>query len=323
MRKLLARLRGLMGLAPQLSSLHAELADWHQAAAIEQRHSFDDLKLLAGKPAAWHVTSGERFDPISTAEFKAFSQFGDDGIIQYLTSILNIEPRTFVEFGVEDYRESNTRYLLLNNNWRGLVIDSDLGNITRIKADEIFWRHDLSAVAAYVRTDNINLILDAYGFSGPLGLLSIDIDGNDYHVWEAITAAEPVLVVCEYNSVFGADLAVTIPYDPTFRRTKAHHSNLYFGASLKALCILAERKGYAFVGSNSAGNNAYFVRRDRLSPLRALTCAEGYVRSLFRESRDLKGQFNHLAGDERLAEIAGMPVYDVEAETLTTLTAHR
>jgi hypothetical protein len=88
-------------------------------------------------------------------------------------------------------------------------------------------------------------------------------------VWEAITAVDPWLVMVEYNSLFGGDCAVVVPYDSAFARFSAHFSGLYWGASLKALPLLAERKGYVFVGSNSAGNNAYFVRVDRADRLPA------------------------------------------------------
>jgi hypothetical protein len=204
------------------------------------------------------------------AEFRVFSQFGDDGIIQYLIHLLEPVEERFIEFGVEDYGESNTRFLLMNDNWTGLVIDGSREHVAHICRQDYHSRHTLTAAHAFVDRSNVNALFRDNGFTGGLGLLSIDIDGNDYWVWEAIDCVEPVVVVCEYNAVFGASRAVTVPYELTFQRTRAHPSNLYFGASLGALCLLAGRKGFAFVGANSAGNNAYFVRQDRLGPLRAL-----------------------------------------------------
>ena len=250
---------------------------------------------------------------MSDAEFKVFSQFGDDGIIQYLIRRLQIEPRTFIEFGVDNYKESNTRYLLAANDWKGLVIDADDLNIQSIKQDDLYWQHDLTAVCSFVTTQNIDQIFESNGFHGELGLLSVDIDGNDYHLWEAISSVQPKIVIVEYNSVFGAERAVTIPYDPSFRRHAAHHSGLYAGASLKALWMLAQRKGYGFIGSNSAGNNAYFVRLDKLSGLRPLSVAEGFVESRFRESKDARGLPTFLRGSERLKAIQEFPIYDIEA----------
>jgi len=256
---------------------------------------------------------------LQRAEFKVFSQWGDDGIIQFLVHYLEIQPQTFVEFGVENYREANTRFLLLNNNWRGLVLDGAEKNVAQIRQDRIYWQHDLQAQAAFVTAENINELLKTNGFEGELGLLHIDIDGNDYWVWKAISVVSPVLVIMEYNSVFGPDAAWTVPYDPKFYRTNYHFSNLCCGASLTALCDLAEEKGYAFVGSNSHGNNAYFVRKDQLRDLRPLTAAAGYVESKFRESRDAQGQLTYLSGKNRLEAIRGTEVFDTREKRLKTI----
>jgi hypothetical protein len=141
----------------------------------------------------------------------------------------------------------------------------------------------------------------------------VDIDGNDYWVWQAIDCVNPAIVVSEYNFRFGANKAVTVPYDASFVRTKAHYSNIYYGASLKALCILADRKGYAFVGCNSAGNNAFFVRKD-LKPdsLKELTPEEGYVAAQFRESRDEKGNFLYLSLEEEQKILSSLPLVEIE-----------
>lgn len=250
-------------------------------------------------------------DNISSAEFKVFSQTGDDGIIQYLINKVYVPETTFIEFGVENYVESNTRFLLKYNNWSGLVIDGSKRSIRYIMSDDIYYQHDLKAVQAFITAENINELIAAQGMKGEIGLLSVDIDGNDYWVWKAIDVVDPVIVVAEYNSVFGIDRALTVPYKPDFIREQAHYSHLYFGASLKALCVLAEEKGYAFIGSNSIGNNAYFVKKNRLGGLRALSPEEGYVYSRFRESRDKKGNLNYLSGSERYECIKGLPVYNV------------
>ncbi|MBW8683720.1 hypothetical protein K1Y79_05180 [Chitinophaga sp. B61] len=250
-------------------------------------------------------------DNLAAAEFKVFSQNGDDGIIQYLINKVHVPSTTFVEFGVENYVESNTRFLLKYNNWSGVVIDGSEKSISYIRSDDIYYQHDLKAVKAFINRDNINDLIASQGLQGEIGLLSVDIDGNDYWVWKAINIVDPVIVVAEYNSVFGIDRAITVPYQPDFIRERAHYSHLYFGASLKALCMLAEEKGYAFVGANSVGNNAYFVKKSRLGPLKALTPEEGYIYSRFRESRDKKGNLNYLSGHDRYECIKGMPVHNV------------
>jgi hypothetical protein len=207
----------------------------------------------------------------------------------------------------------------MNNNCSGLVIDGSPANVNYIKKDDIYWKYDLNAEAAFVTRDNINQIMVKNNFIGEVGLLSIDLDGNDYWIWESITVVQPTMVILEYNSVFGRDNAVTIPYDPDFTRLKAHFSGLYWGASLKALCLLSQKKGYSFVGSNSNGNNAYFVRTEKIGNLAPVTVTEGYVESRFRESRDKYGRLTYLSGKDRLKLIEDMEVYHVEKDRMVTL----
>ncbi len=122
----------------------------------------------------------------------------------------------------------------------------------------------------------------------------------------------PRIVVVEYNSRFGVTRAVTVPYDPAFSRGKAHHSMIYYGASLAALAALGTRKGYALVGCNSAGNNAFFVHRDCLSQeLLASTAAEAFVAWRFREARNAAGELVFMSADEEVALLATLPLVDV------------
>lgn len=246
-------------------------------------------------------------------EFKVYSQWGEDGIIQYLVRRLDIACKTFVEFGVESYVESNTRFLLRNDNWSGLVIDGSESNIDFIRKDNIYWRHDLTAVQSFITRDNINRLISEHGLRGEIGLLSVDIDGNDYWVWEAIDVVDPVIVVVEYNARFGADRAVTVPYDAGFVRAKAHPSMIYYGASLKAFHKLAARKGYALVGCNSAGNNAFFVRRDAMpADFPDLSAEEAFVRNRFRELRDVEGQLLFGSWDEERKILDSLPLVEID-----------
>jgi hypothetical protein len=276
----------------------------------------DDLAVLAGQARAQQIARRDVAD-LREAEFRIFSQFGDDGIIEYLVRRTDIPRRAerFVEIGVEDYREANTRFLLLNRNWSGLIVDSSDAHVRALAGSPLLWRHDLSPVTACVEPGSVNDLLREHGFDSDLGLLSIDVDGSDYWIWEAV-AAEPLIVVVEYNSLFGAERAVTVPYEAGFERTRAHHSNLYFGASLLALARLGERKGYRLVGSNSAGNNAFFVREGLADEMPAPNVAEVYVESRYRESRDESGNLTYLSGAERRRAIAELPVWDLERKEL-------
>lgn len=285
---------------PLYLSRFALWADYMKQAEDKQR-------ALIGRELAWQVRQLESIDDFSEVEFSVFSQFGDDGIIQWLIHRLPGIRHTFVEFGVQDYREANTRFLLVNDNWSGLVMDSSSRNIKVIKRDPISWLYDLQSECTFVTAENIDQLLINHGPQGELGILHIDIDGNDYWVWRSVTAVRPAIVIMEYNSVFGADRAITIPYDPKFSRG-GRISNLYFGASLPALCDLAKSKGYDFIGSNTAGNNAYFVRSDLHHGLRPLRAADGYITSKFAESRARNGRLNYLRGEQRLTSLRGLPV---------------
>jgi hypothetical protein len=127
------------------------------------------------------------------------------------------------------------------------------------------------------------------------------------------------MIIAEYQNTFGPHHAITVPYDPGFVRTEKHHSNLYYGASLKALELLAEEKGYALIGSNSAGQNAYFVRNDRLGPFKPLSAEEAYIEGRIRESRNQFGTLTTLSGDDCWKEIELLPVLDVRTRQVNQL----
>lgn len=245
-------------------------------------------------------------------EFQVYSQFGEDGLIQYLVRQVQIECPIFVEFGVEKYTESNTRFLLINNNWSGLVIDGSEQNIQYIKDDPVYWKYNLKAEHSFIDKGNINTLVRKNGISGDIGLLSVDIDGNDYWVWDSINVVNPRIVVCEYNSLWGNELSVSIPYDPAFVRTHAHYSNLYFGASITALTKLANFKGYSLVGSNKAGNNLFFVRNDLLGNIAVVAPKDAWVQSQFREARNESGELTFLSFAERLNLVVDMPLINLD-----------
>jgi hypothetical protein len=274
------------------------------------------IKIALGNIKMEQIKSKGIVESLEEVEFKVFSQFGDDGIIQYLINNIELSTKTFIEFGVQDYSESNTRFLLLNNNWTGLIIDGNKEDMEKIKTKEFYWRQNLTSVGKFVNKTNINEIFKDNDFDGEIGILSIDIDGNDYWVWEAINTVDPAIVIVEYNSVFGKTHAISVPYDENFYRTRSHFSNLYWGASLKALIQLADRKGYIFVGCNSAGNNAYFVRLNKLGRLKALTVEEGFVNSKFRESRDQSGNLTFVSGENRINLISDCEVFDFDKNSV-------
>lgn len=298
--------------ALQALRYHSEVYDARPRADILVNNG-DSAAILQGITLSDLRKSNYRsLKRINMAEFKVFSQFGEDGIIDALVEILNIPVcmHRFVEFGVQDYSEANTRFLLEHRNWSGFVLDGDKDSIRKIRTWEKFWKYDLVAEHAHITAENINDILQKYNFSSNVGILSIDVDGVDYWIWKSIEVCAPPLVIIEYNAIYGSELAVTVPYSPDFYRGMAHYSHLYAGASLKALQYLGIQKGYTLVGCNSAGCNAFFVRDDYAKkipwPLEDL-----FVNSKFRESRDRNGVLDFRSGQDRIKIISEMPVVDV------------
>ena len=252
----------------------------------------------------------DKIDSLCDVEFSGFSQWGEDGIIDWsIERLPGIKP-IFIEFGVENYQESNTRLLLQLRNWKGFVLDGSSKNVANIQNQSIYWRYHLQAKCAFINRDNINDLIKSVGLLGEIGLLSIDIDGNDYWVWETINIVSPAIVVCEYNALFGDLEKISIPYQPEFQRGKAHYSNLYFGASILALIDLAQQKGYTFVGTNSNGCNAFFVRNDYANFVINSINQVKFFPSLFAEGRNLKkNALTYYRGVARLQAIEHLPVY--------------
>lgn len=279
---------------------------------IKELKYIQEKELFLSARSFVNEVCNKKIQSLEEVEFQVYSQFGEDGIIQWLIHNVDIESKTFIEFGVEDYYEANTRFLLMNNNWTGLVMDGSEENIEHIKNWEWFWKYDLTAIAAFITKDNINqLIVDA-GFKGDIGILSIDLDGNDWWILNTIVCVSPRILICEYNNIYGAEKKVSVPYDEEFVRTKKHFSNLYWGCSIAALCSWAEDNGYYYMGSNSAGNNAFFVRKDciNLDMVPANACV--YIESKYRESRNQAGGLTYLRGIDRLKCIKSMELFEIE-----------
>ena len=300
---MMRKIRRYLDLINSIPYLHADLRTIGRDVAL--------VREAVGRVEARQI-SGVKKQNLADVEFRVYSQWGEDGIIQFLIRNVQINQKSFVEFGVEAYQEANTRFLLMHNNWRGLIIDGSQTNISRVKLDEVYWKHELTPVFSFITPTNINSLIEQYGFSGEIGLLSVDIDGMDYWVWKNINVISPAIVIAEYNSLFGPDRAVTLPLDAKFVRSRAHHSLIYYGASLGALVKLGDEKGYCCVGCNSAGNNVFFVRRDLMpADWKALTSQEAYVAAKFREVRDEQGMLTYASVADQHAILEKLPVVEV------------
>lgn len=187
------------------------------------------------------VTTFQRRVPF--IERREYSQNGEDGVIAAIFAMIGTTGRYFVEFGAEDGMQSNARYLAKKKGWTGLWMDG--GD----------WPPENGVKKEFITAENIESLFVKYGVPGEFDLLSIDIDGNDYWVWKAITSYRPRAVVIEYNAHIPPWESKSIPYDPRFRWDKSD----YYGASLLALKKLGEKKGYTLIGTDKNGVNAFFV----------------------------------------------------------------
>ena len=292
---------------------------------ISTKIDINELKKLSAQSLV-RDNKNSTFTSLTDSEFKVFSQWGEDGIIQYLINKLPVKNKIFIEFGVEDYTEANTRFLLENDNWSGLVLDGSNKNIQSIHNSDLYWKYDLLAQEVFITKDNIDSLIEEYinsnKFSREIGLLSVDIDGNDYYVWNAIESIDPIIVICEYNWIFGNKLQLSVPYDESFVRTDKHHSNLYFGASIQALYDLAKNKGYEYVGCTKAGNDAFFVKKEFANKyIKELitTPLETFNEQKAKESRDEQGNLTFVRGSNRLNIIKDMEVVNLETNEIIKL----
>ena len=287
----------------------------YKAAKRKLPRPDDSLKIAIGHLET-SLQKQSRMRCLKEAEFKVFSQWGEDGIIQYLTSEVEIENDIFVEFGVQDYSESNTRFLLINNNWSGLIIDADNAHKDFLHSQNLSWKYDIRAASAFITKDNINQLIGDAGIQGSIGLLSVDIDGVDYWILKEIDVVRPQIVIVEYNAFMGCEHAVSVPYKENFYRTTAHFSNFYWGASLPAFHHLLTSRNYKFVGCNTAGNNAFFVSSESASgAVEEVSLAEGFVDAKFWEYRQKDGSLDDTRDrTEYFKLIADLPIVDVVSD---------
>lgn len=193
--------------------------------------------------------------------FRVFSQFEEDGKLLYIFSVIGMTNKTFVEIGSDDGINSNCANLHFNFGWHGLFLD---GNEKAIKRGRKFysryphpWNYPPRFACEMIRRENINEIIKSNGFEGEIGLLSIDIDGNDYWVWDALEVVQPQVVIIETHNEFGFE-DIVVPYDPDYFFPGKHP--VYHGASPIAMTKLAKQKGYRLVGANELGFNFIFVK---------------------------------------------------------------
>lgn len=231
----------------------------------ESRNELGTLKYFETAALIQTLLSQPRYqDPKNlirhTAKF--FSQFGEDGVLNEIFRRIGTTNSYFVEFGVGNGLENNTCFQLTVNNWQGAWIEGSPESCQSIRSgfSKYIDKGRLRLKNTFITAENIESLFDELGVPTEFDLLSIDIDGNDYHIWKSIRKFNPRVVVVEYNGSFGSTAEKVTDYSPSFVWDGSNH----FGSSLKSFELLGKEKGYSLVGVDLAGINAFFVRTDLL-----------------------------------------------------------
>jgi len=249
LKKILKRLAGSM-----LAELEPVIGPYFNRDEVAaQKVLMQQYRLMASKGIEW-------LPNIRDTGFRKYSQFEEDGILLYLFSIIPPINRTCVEICAGNGRECNTTNLILNHGWWGHLFDGSEKGVADGRA--FFSQHKDTFLypprftKAWITAENVNEQIAQSGVSGPIDLLSLDIDGMDYWIWKAVTVIEPQVVVCETHNPIPPDRALTVPYHSGFIAATEN----FRGASLAAMCKLGKQKGYRLVGAHRYGFNAFFIK---------------------------------------------------------------
>ncbi len=233
---------------------HSEVLESRlQNEAVAQKALMQQYRLLAAQ-------NKDHLPSLDDVGFRKYSQFEEDGILLYIFSLIPTINRTCVEICAGNGQECNTANLIINHGWWGHLFDGDenhvqSGNAFFAKHKDTF-RYPPRFNQAWITAENVNELIEKSGASGPIDLLSLDIDGMDYWVWKAITAIDPQVVVCETHNPIPPDKALTVPYSAEF----VYESENFRSASLAAMRNLGREKGYRLIGAHRYGFNAFFMK---------------------------------------------------------------
>lgn len=235
------------------------------ASFYELKHSFNLFNYAQTDLVVRTILLDKKYESnkrLNSFSRKAYSQFGEDGFLEEIFNRIGISSKYFVEFGVGNGLENNSCFLLVNG-WTGLWIEGSTNSCQEIEDSFKRFISDkkLKIQQSFITAENIEDIFKKNNVPVDFDLLSIDIDGNDYHVWNAIKAFHPRVVVIEYNASVGPSKDFVVPYLPS----RVWDGSNYFGTSLKSAELLGNKKGYSLVGCDLAGINAFFVRNDLLN----------------------------------------------------------
>ena len=213
------------------------------------------------------LTPPNKLPELIDTGFRVYSQFDEDGILLYIFSLIGFTNRKVVEICCGNGSECNTANLIINHACHGLLFDGDENNIKKandfFKTNKSTWILPPICKQAWITKDNINRLIENEDFIGDIDFLSLDIDGNDYYIWDSIKILYPRVFICECHNIVPDDMAVTIPYKEDFLYTsKENYHEEFRSVSPLAMIKLSKEKGYRLIGSNKYGFNLIFLRND-------------------------------------------------------------
>lgn len=261
------------------------------------------------------------FKNLWDAEVKVFSQFGEDGILNYLFDVFDIAKPRIVEFGAGNFTECNSRFAAEYRNASVYPVDLRHDLIQNVESLEVYWKNHIFPQQDFITPESaIKHLKIAEQLMNGVDMISLDIDGNDYWVLQKLNLNNIKILVCEYNPLYGPYRACTVPKDDNYDRTMKHFSWLHFGMSLRAAIGLATDQGLVFAGTNRVGNNAFFVRGSLANKL-DFSLPDTSDLSQFtdwrvREARDSNGELNYSSGSDRIKSMADCEVFDIEKNAL-------
>lgn len=252
------------------------------------------------------------------AEVKVYSQWGEDGILDYICEIIALAKPRFLEIGAGNFLKCNSRFIAEFRNASVVAVDAR-ADLLSAPLHSLKWKNHIELVHEWITPDNVNSIIElAKQKMNSVDIFSLDLDGNDYWILERANLSQFKVVVVEYNALFGSTHEVTVPRNDRFERHKEHASGLYYGASLKAFVELLKLKGFVFIGTNRSCVNAFFIKKNLRSKFKTLKMQnlDKYVDSTIRESRDSFGKLSFLAGIDRNTVIESLPLWNVASQVM-------
>jgi len=278
-----------------------------------------EIKFMQGQSAIIaNRANSKNFSNLWDAEVKVFSQFGEDGIIDYICEVIGISKPKILEIGAGNFEECNSRWLVESRNSGAYLIDGRDDLSDGVHKSGLLWKSHLFFEQTWVTPENINGIFDrATSALDCIDIFSLDVDGNDYWIIKDLDFRNTKIVIVEYNPLFGHKLSVSIPRDDSFLRSEGHQSWQYYGASIKAFIDLLELKQFSFIGTNRVGNNAFFIQNDfigkfKLSPSDDLSIYSDWP---IRDSRSPEGEMNYISGFHRINQMSEMPLVNLSTQS--------